>query len=161
MLHGHNHIAQVSKSSLLSPAYCLLLPPTASCLLPPTASCLLPPAYCLLLPPAYCPLPTASYCLLLRPAYCLLLPLSYCQLLVHCCCAEAVSQVNSMTTMCVVSVKSRHTASTQVTMEGSARRALTPPTALVVPSLCQMTTIGILPLTQTRLSAVLTPLHAG
>ena len=66
-----------------------------------------------------------------------------------------------MTTMCVASVKSRHTASTQVTMEGSARHALTLPTALVVPSLCQTTTTGILPLTQTRLSAVQTPLHAG
>ena len=107
----------------------------------------------------YClPLP---FCLLLCPAYSLLLPLSYCQLLVHCCCTGGVCQENSLITTCVASVKSRHTASTQVTMEGSARRALTLPTALVVPSLCQMTTIGILPSTQTQLSAVQTRLHAG
>ena len=110
-------------------------------------------ASCLLLP--------TTFCLPVRPAYCLLLPLSYCQLLVHCCCAEAVSQENSTTTMCVASVKSRHTASTQVTMGGNARRALTLPTALVVPSLCQTTTTGTLPLTRTQLSAVQTPLHAG
>ncbi len=48
-----------------------------------------------------------------------------------------------------------------MTMECSARHAPQLPAALVVPSLCQMTTIGILPLTQTQLSAALTPLHAG
>ncbi len=130
--------------------YCLVPTASASYCVLPTVSCPLPTDSCLLPPTVYW-----------RPAYCLLLPLSYCQLLVHCCCAEAVSQENSMTTMYVVCVKSRHTASTQVTMGGSARRALTLPTALVVPSLCQMTTTGILPLTRTRLSAVQTPLHAG
>ena len=75
--------------------------------------------------------------------------------------AEAVSQVSSMMTMCAASAKSKHTASTQVMMEGSARHALILPTALGAPFSCRTITTGTLPLTRTLLSAAPTLLHAG
>ena len=77
------------------------------------------------------------------------------------CIAGGVSLGSSMMTTYVVSVKSRHTASILVTVEGSARHALMLPIALVVPSSYPTITTGILLLIQTQLSVVQTPLHAG
>ena len=64
-------------------------------------------------------------------------------------------------TTCADSVKSRHTASTQGTMQGSARPALTMSTALEGQSMFLMITTGTLPLTQTLRRGVQTPLLAG